>query len=279
MDLAPLLAKHGGWRHRADFLDQGWTPGRLLVARRRERIPLVRRRWLILPDAPLDVREAARVGGVVTGISALERYSLWVPPAARRDRAVHIAVRPDASIVRREGIRYDRSKPVIGRSPRALVDDLPNVLANVARRLRPIDAFAVWESAIARKHLTADEVGRLRWSTEAARSLAKDVSALSDSGVESTFVANCRRAGIRVVQQVRIAGRPVDALIGRHLVVQIDGYAYHSDAAQRRADIAHDRQLIAMGYTVLRYTYQDVMYDWPRVEREIRAAIAGGRAD
>jgi very-short-patch-repair endonuclease len=31
-----------------------------------------------------------------------------------------------------------------------------------------------------------------------------------------------------------------------------------------------------MGFTVFRFTYQDVVYDWPRVERQIRAAIAQG---
>ncbi|HLS92559.1 MAG TPA: hypothetical protein VK015_03490 [Microbacterium sp.] len=43
--------------------------------------------------------------------------------------------------------------------------------------------------------------------------------------------------------------------------------------------IAHDRTLIAMGYTVMRFSYQDVMHDWARVERELLSAIARGLAD
>ncbi|MGO2470853.1 MAG: endonuclease domain-containing protein [Microbacterium gubbeenense] len=277
MELAPLLAAHGGWKHRDDVLDLGWKPHQILAARHAEGIPLVRRKWLILPGAGYGTREAARVGGALTGVSALDRYELWKPPGLR-DGRVHIGVAPDAHVDRGERTVLDRGRTVVARSPRSLIDPLPNVLANIARILPPVDAFAVWESAVTQKHATPEQIRGLPWRTETARSLAEQVSRLSDSGIESMFVANCRRARIPVVQQVRIAGRRVDALVGAHLVVQLDGYAFHSDAAQRRQDIAHDRQLALMGYTVLRYSYHDIVYDWPRVEREIRAAIAQGRA-
>lgn len=32
-----------------------------------------------------------------------------------------------------------------------------------------------------------------------------------------------------------------------------------------------------MGYTVLRFTYSQVMHDWPMVERTIARAIATGK--
>lgn len=177
--LTPRIRKHGGWVHRGVLLDAGWKPHQVLAVRRAEGIDLIRRQWLVLPDAPEEVREAARLGGVLTGVSALERLRLWVPPELTGGDRIHIGL----------------------------------------------------------------------------------------------------RAGMQVVQQVWIAGKPVDALIGRRLVVQLDGYAFHSDSAQRRRDIAHDRTLIAMGYTVMRFSYQDVMHDWARVERELLSAIARGLAD
>ncbi|WP_162621800.1 endonuclease domain-containing protein [Microbacterium suaedae] len=278
MTLSRLLRAHGGWYHRGALLDEGWTPRRLLEARRDEGIDLLRRTWLVLPNAPEDVREAARIGGVVTSVSALDRYRLWVPPEMAKDSILHIAVRPDAHVRPGHNTLCYRARPIVGRSPRDLIDRIENVLAGVAARLPAAQAFAVWESAVKRELMTPEEVLTLPWRSSAAKALAAEISALSDSGVESTFVRNCRRAGIPVVQQVRIAGKPVDALIGRRLVVQLDGFAFHSDAAQRRRDIAHDRQLVAMGYTVLRYSYQDVMYQWPRIERELRAAMARGMA-
>ena len=112
------------------------------------------------------------------------------------------------------------------------------------------------------------------WIHPIARKLAADVGDHSDSGVESTFVWHCRRIGLQVTQQVMLAGHRVDALIGRRIVVQLDGWAFHSDAAQRRSDIRHDRELTAFGYVVLRFDYYDVMHNWPRVEAELRRVIA-----
>ena len=41
-------------------------------------------------------------------------------------------------------------------------------------------------------------------------------------------------------------------------------------------DIAHDRRLALLGYTVLRYDYRQILFDWPRVEAEILQAMAQG---
>ncbi len=132
----------------------------------------------------------------------------------------------------------------------------------------------MWESATNQRLVTPAQLRRIRWRSRVAQRLARSVTHLSDSGIESMFVWRCRRAGIRTVQQVWLEGRPVDALIGARLVVQLDGWAYHSDPAQRRADIRHDRALVACGYTVLRFDYRDVVHDWPRVLGELRRAIA-----
>ncbi|NUT58055.1 MAG: DUF559 domain-containing protein [Agromyces sp.] len=83
-----------------------------------------------------------------------------------------------------------------------------------------------------------------------------------------------RRIGIPVRQQVAILGHLVDGLIGDRLVYQIDGFAHHRTAAQRRQDIAHDRRLALAGFTVLRFDYAQIMFDWPAVELEIRTAMA-----
>lgn len=277
--LTPRIRKHGGWVHRGVLLDAGWKPHQVLAVRRAEGIDLIRRQWLVLPDAPEEVREAARLGGVLTGVSALERLRLWVPPELTGGDRIHIGLRADASV--RPGPRTvtDRARPIAPRPPRELVDAVENVLRNVAVRLPHAQALAIWESAVRSELVTVEALQRMRWRSRAALALAAELTGLSDSGVETTFVTGCRRAGMQVVQQVWIAGKPVDALIGRRLVVQLDGYAFHSDSAQRRRDIAHDRTLIAMGYTVMRFSYQDVMHDWARVERELLSAIARGLAD
>lgn len=272
MSLRPLLEANGGWLHRADLLERGWSSKQILSARRTEDIPLLRRRWLVLPDAERVVITAARSGSVVTCVSALKHHGLWVPPSTKPDQA-HFAV-PQPWSERPPWGRVHRSEPPTARDSRSLFDTVRNTLANVALCLATEHAFAVWESAIAANAVTAAQLRATPWIHPIARKLAADVGDHSDSGVESTFVWHCRRIGLQVTQQVMLAGHRVDALIGRRIVVQLDGWAFHSDAAQRRSDIRHDRELTAFGYVVLRFDYYDVMHNWPRVEAELRRVIA-----
>ena len=88
-----------------------------------------------------------------------------------------------------------------------------------------------------------------------------------------------RRLRLRVRQQVYLAGKPVDVLVGEWRVIQIDGWAYHSSSAQRSADIAHDAELRLRGYTVLRFSYAQVVHGAAGVERVIRRALAAGLHD
>lgn len=210
-------------------------------------------------------------------VSALGHDELWIP-VGMEDRRPHLRLPVNVPLSGRDCVNH-RAAPVARPDARTLWDSLENVLMCVSVCLPADQAFAVWESALSRGLVTAAQPRRIAWPSARARRLAAEASHLSDSGMESTFVWRCRRAGIRVVQQVMIAGQPVDGLIGKRLVVQLDGFAFHKDAAQRRRDIRHDRELVAHGYTVLRFDYVDVMHNWPRVEREIRRAISLGLAD
>jgi very-short-patch-repair endonuclease len=116
----------------------------------------------------------------------------------------------------------------------------------------------------------------VRWTSLAARELAEAVTGLSDSGLETLVVTPLRRWGVQVRQQVVLAGRPVDVVVGDRLVLQIDGYEHHSSSAQRAKDIAHDAELRLRGYTVFRLSYSQVVHDWPAVERRITRALAAG---
>lgn len=43
-----------------------------------------------------------------------------------------------------------------------------------------------------------------------------------------------------------------------------------------RCDIGHDAKLRLMGYTVLRFDYQQVLFDWPLVGSVVTTAVAQG---
>jgi very-short-patch-repair endonuclease len=69
------------------------------------------------------------------------------------------------------------------------------------------------------------------------------------------------------------AGR-VDFLIGTRLVVEVDGYTYHSDPARFESDRRRDARLSALGYRVLRFSYRQVFERWHEVRAAVLAAVA-----
>lgn len=77
-------------------------------------------------------------------------------------------------------------------------------------------------------------------------------------------------------QQVWIDGHPVDALIGDRLIVQLDGFAHHSSARERERDLKADARLVLLGYTVLRFSYQQVFFEPQSVAATIGLAMAQG---
>ena len=134
----------------------------------------------------------------------------------------------------------------------------------------------IWESAIRMERLDIEALRLVQWREPRSRVLAEEVVGLSDSGLETIVVVRLSGWGVPLRQQVQLAGHRVDIVIGSHLVVQIDGYAHHSSSAQRGSDVAHDAELRLRGYTVLRFSYAQIVHDWEDVERTLQAAIARG---
>jgi very-short-patch-repair endonuclease len=85
-----------------------------------------------------------------------------------------------------------------------------------------------------------------------------------------------KRIGIAMQQQVVIDGHAVDGRIGKRLLMLVDGYGPHSAVERRRRDLRQDARLTLMGYTVLRFDYAQILFDWPFVESSILAAMAQG---
>lgn len=168
------------------------------------------------------------------------------------------------------------TKPVAPASAHSLRESIEDALAHIAVCLPPEAARVVWESAIRTESLSLDALRRIRWTTRAAARLADAVSDLSDSGLESIFLVRLSPWGVPIRQQTILAGRPVDFLIGRSLVVQVDGHEFHSTAADRARDAQHDAELRLRGYTVLRFTYAQVVHDWPTVARTVARAVGAG---
>ncbi|WP_100810204.1 endonuclease domain-containing protein [Microbacterium sp. BR1] len=269
MDLPSWLRARGGWAHRADAIEAGWTRYRIEQALRSALVLVTARQWLHVPGVDNELLAAMSASARLTCVSAARMLGLWVPRPPDR---VHLAVHPHAG---RDVSRFVAHRNIgpVNAFPRSPLDAIENVLARVATCLPHLDALAIWESAINKRLVTVAHLQAVEWTTRAARALASEAGGASDSGLETLVVHRLARLGILARQQVPLLGHDVDLLIGQRLVIQLDGFAYHQ-AAQRRADIAHDRRLRLAGFTVLRFDYVEIMDRWPLVERQILAAVA-----
>jgi len=271
VDLLELLTRSGGAARSSALRAQGVTDHAMRRAVHRGDVLRVRRSWLVLPSAGADVHAAARVGGRVTCVSAAARRGIWAP----RHAETHLAVPRSASRLEVDGIRLHWAAGPAPSPMGGILDPLLNVLFHVARCLPPRDALAVWESAVRTGEADAAVLRRVHWRSTAARRLAEVVSTLSDSGIETAFVALMRSIGVDVRQQVWIDGHPLDGVIGERLLIQIDGFAYHQ-AADRRRDLRADARLVLRGYTVLRFDYVQVMLAPDEVIATVTEAMAQG---
>lgn len=270
--LVEFLRRRGGAVHTRTVRAAGFTPHSMVSAVRDARIERVRRSWLIHPQCPPPRRAAAVRGGRLTCVSAAAERGLWVPTAGDP----HIWVPSTASRLDATGVRLHRGVGPVPLPHTEPDEHIVNVLFHVASCLVPADALAVWESALRRRDVEAEVLARVIWRSPRAERVARAAGTLSDSGLESHFRALLAGAAISMRQQVRIDGHAVDGLIGERLVVQLDGFAFHSTSADRRRDLAQDARLVLRGYTVLRFDYAQVMFEPETVLDRIRMAMAQG---
>lgn len=229
----------------------------------------VRRGWVASHDADPELIAAARAGVVLSCITQARRLGLWV----LAEDHCHVAADPHRTGASPERATVHWARALVPRAPGALVDPIENVLALVAA-CQPFDAaLAVWDSALQKGLASTDAMARLRLGP-AARAVLAEATVYSDSGIETIFRTRLRWLRVRILTQIWLAGHRADFLIGSRLVVQIDGG--HHSGEQRTADAAHDAALMLLGYHVLRFSYRQIVEDWPGVQDVIMRAVAQG---
>lgn len=274
-DVIEWIGARGGIVHRDAVLSAGFGARALRATVASSALRRIGRSWLVAPGAPDELVTAARAGGRLACVSVARQRKWWMPDGVGPN--VHVHRHPHAFVPPLSPpVTAHWSIPVVAVSPHALTESIEDALAHIASCLPREDALVLWESAARRERLSPEALRQVRWKTVAARECAEATTGLSDSGLETIVVVRLSPWGVPMRQQTVLAGRPVDLLIGERLVIQLDGFAYHSSAADRRRDIEHDAELAARGYTVLRFTYSQVLHDWIAVERSIARALARG---
>ena len=96
------------------------------------------------------------------------------------------------------------------------------------------------------------------------------------SDLERAFLRLLRAHGLPLPEVNVTLGPHEDDVLWRErrLVVELDGYAYHSSRASFAADRRRDRELQRRGFVVLRFTYQEITDEPDAVASALLAHLA-----
>lgn len=237
---------------------------RLLNAKALERL---RRGWYATPTANPTVVAAVKAGGVLTCVAALKLHNVWIPPM---DTMTHVRGTEDGQ---RNSSGFCRRH---GRPPSAAgaVDDVVTALQHAVRCLDHEGIVVVLDSILDQDLMKRSElVTALADCPREIRSLL-DKCEWAESGTETMVRLRLRARNIRVSTQVTIEGvGRVDFLVGKRLIIEVDGMEYHANRTQFERDRERDRTAIELGYLVVRLTYSQVVYQWEQVEISILTLI------
>jgi very-short-patch-repair endonuclease len=147
------------------------------------------------------------------------------------------------------------------------------------------EALAVADSALRRQVLSPLDLARLASQmrgpgrTRADR-VAKEATAAADNPFESVLRAIALDVpGLTVQPQVLVVEKPFAVrpdLVDEHLklALEADSFEWHGSRAALRRDCRRYNLLVAHGWRVLRFTWEDVMLDPQNVRQTLVAAVA-----
>lgn len=256
MDIERVLRTCGGAARWKELDALGFTRDSLAAAVREARVVRVHRGCYALPEATLQNVMATVFRAKPTCLSWCERAGL---PLEQPTTTVHLGVPQSRAIGR------PRERPVSGVTLHrhgAYPDDIPLAHLDVAALCStPLAQLALIDAALARGLVMMSDLGDLQHGDQRRRDwLRKSADARSGSLAETYARVAFVEAGLDVVPQARIGAIGcVDLLVEGVVVVETDGYAYHSDRDQFERDRLRDRDLTLAGFTPLRFTYHDVL--------------------
>lgn len=285
--LAAVLRGGDGVVHLQGLLRAGYSRRHVAALHRTGALLRPRIGWYCSPGLPSEAVRAIRIGGVLGCVSAAASYSMPVPE--RSGAVLHVSVAENAARLRDS---VDGDRRAAGAEAGVRLHWHPRLRPVRGHRVAPLDALLQLADCTPEPWLVAAldralhspmgeaplvlpaELEELRAALPERARIAVD---RADGRVESateTFVRlGLRDAGVEFQMQVQVLGFRVDFLLSGWLVLEIDGSTHHSGAEAFAADRARDAALARIGFRVLRFSYRQVVDDWPWVLDVIRAVL------
>jgi very-short-patch-repair endonuclease len=268
VDILEYLQKSGGVARSAQLLEAGYSR-RDLITLKDLGASQPKRGVFVLPGCDANLLAAIKYNGRLTCASAAAHYGLWLrnPP-----EQPHVACNHGhgKGFIRHRTVRF-QGHPAL---PLAAVED---VALHALGCLPPPASTAVATSAI-RLHGVPQELlaSRLRADRSGpARRVLRELDVRAESIVEVDAQHLFRSNGIDCQSQVLLPGiGRVDFLLDGFLIIEIDGFAFHSKREDMRRDRNRNNSAAAHGYAVLRYMPEHIWFTPEQVIADITSVLA-----
>lgn len=236
-----------------------------------------------LPNVEASLRAANTLAGTVshTSAAAFWGWELKTAPAAP-----HVTVPRKRQVApdRRKGLQVhwldlhpeDVSHPAVTSRDRTLTDCLTSL---------PFDeALALADSALRHEDISPSRLTSLVTRLNGPGSArARRVAAAADSRAANPFESVLRAIALDVRGLSLIPQRPISwpgfyarpDLVDEdlRLVLEADSHTWHSSRADLRRDCRRYNALVLNGWTVLRFTWEDVMFHPDAVQSDLTAFV------
>lgn len=256
------LADLRGAARRDSLIAMGVSDSALRGAVARGEVTRPLRGTYALPGTSHMILAAASLRGQVSCLSACEHWGL---AQVQRPDTPHILVpsnrHPQPERLERLRLRgVHRDEPW---QPDYLVQPVDQAIDHAGWCTTPLEQLVIINSALNKgrvdpasvPYLSKGNERRLNW-------LRANASRLPDSITETVALAVLTAAGLNPqAQQIREHGFPVDIVIGRRHVIELDSWKFHGTREAFGRDRWKDRQVVAGGGIPARYVYEDVMND------------------
>jgi very-short-patch-repair endonuclease len=271
--IAGLVDHFGnGLLHKRQLVRHGARDHHLTAAVRNGEVRRPRRGWYTTwhPDDPRFV--AVRVGGRLSGMSALVLMGAW---AVSRHPPITVSVPANAARLRwrrRARIVWDGAD-VTGRGSTWAVDPR-DALREAVTEVPFEEAVALLDWAMHSRLLDENDLAHLVQGLPAdVRPIVEWADPRCESFLESIARTRLRAAGHTTVSQHPLPGdRRVDFVVDGVVGLEVDGREHHESTFE--SDRRKDLQIVVDGSIPLRISYSMVMDEWAAVESAIRTAVS-----
>ncbi|MEI8408513.1 MULTISPECIES: DUF559 domain-containing protein [unclassified Kribbella] len=275
-----VLVRHGGWATSAELV-RATSRRALAAALRNGDVERLTRGIYGMPGLAVELAAAIAYDGVISHTSAAAGWQLPLlvaPPKPHITLPMNRNARSGPPAV----LHWGTTAPA-DRSRRRT--SLLRTVLDCARILPFGEALAVADAALSRGRLAHEELQAAAIAMRGpgrpnAVQVAAAANGHSESFLESMLRSLLVSAGIDGFEPqvlVDLGGLRVRVDLGHRLArvaLEAEGYEFHGSAGDFAADCRRYDDLVADGWLVLRFTYQQVLGDPDWVVATVRSAVA-----